>query len=659
MTFTATDECDLTATTSATFTIEDATPPTIQTEAGDLTVECDGTGNLTELNDWLNSHAGAQASDASGEVTWSDDFDGLTPGCGATGAATVSFTATDECGSSTSTSATFTIVDSNPPDLDTSAEDLTVECDGTGNQAELDNWLLTRGGATASDTCGTVAWSDDFEGLVPGCGATGSATVTFTATDECGQDTTSPANFAVVDTTPPELTCPTPITLGAGETGSNPQIEAWLASAEAYDACDPAVLIEHDAPDGFVFDTTSTVTFTATDACGNEDTCSSTITIRSPQIGDITTKGSVIIYPEVEVRWSADGTLIQDTYLSISNDYPGFVPVQMYFFNGDPPLDGSAEEREHLGWNWVGDQFALTGNQSTYWAASSGQPVGLSPYTILDPSDDPLQQGRPANDGTTDRVLRGFVLAWAIDADGFEISWNHLAGKALIIRYDQAAAWEYNAYSFVCRSVEHGQPTADPGVIALDGSEYDFCPQLLLMDFCAVGTTMLSSDTVPVSVDTDLTLFPVKLDARQETEGHVTTKAKFDIWNENEVKFSGTERCITCWDQKLLGLYDPPNHFSWYTLQTNAGRAQIEGLGSTVVCGPEAVDAPMLGTAMKLLSFNDGADLELAGTNLVGAGHEGGFILYDPLPPPPELAQPAQNAGGSPGASSTPGLRHR
>ena len=655
VTFTATDACGLTATTSATFSIEDATPPTIQTEAGDLTVECDGTGNLTDLNNWLNNRGGAQASDASGEVTWTDNFIELIPGCGATGAATVIFTATDACGSFTSTSATFSIVDTAAPDLSSPADDLTVECDGSGNQTELDNWLLTRGGATANDACGAVQWSNNFDGLEPGCGVTGTAAVTFTATDECEQATASPASFTIADTTPPALTCPQPITLGAGETGSNPQIQAWLASAEAHDACDPDVVIENDAPDDFAFDTSTTVTFTATDECGNENTCTSTITVRSPQIGDVTTKGSVIIYPEVEIRWREDGTLIQDTYISISNDYPGYVPVQMYFFNGDPPLDATANDRDHLGWNWVGDQFALTGNQSTYWAASSGQPVGLSPYTILDPSDDPLQQGRPANDGTTDRVLRGFVLAWAINADGFEICWNHLAGKALIIRYDQAAAWEYNAYAFVCRSVEHGMPTVDPGVIALDGSEYDFCPNLLLMDFCAVGTDLLSSETVPVSVDTDLTLFPVKLDARQETEGHVTTKAKFDIWNENEVKFSGTERCITCWDQKLLGLYDPPNHFSRWTLQTNAGRARIDGLGSTVVCGPNAVDAPMLGTAMKLLSFNDGADLDLAGTNLAGAGYEAGFILYDPLPPPPELSQPALNSALRTGSLNRPG----
>ena len=44
--------------------------------------------------------AAAAASDACSDVTWSNDFDALSDDCGATGMATVTFTATDDCGSS-------------------------------------------------------------------------------------------------------------------------------------------------------------------------------------------------------------------------------------------------------------------------------------------------------------------------------------------------------------------------------------------------------------------------------------------------------------------------------------------------------------------------------------------------------------------------------
>ena len=59
----------------------------------------------------------------------------------------------------------------------------------------------------------------------------------------------------------------------------------------------------------------------------------------------------------------------------------------------------------------------------------------MSPPTVgsfveqLDPSSDPLQQGRPALDGSDDRVLRGYVIGWAVDQFGNEIRWNHLKGE--------------------------------------------------------------------------------------------------------------------------------------------------------------------------------------------------------------------------------------
>ena len=67
---------------------------------------------------------------------------------GATGTATVTFTATDACGNQTSLEASVTIEDSTAPNLIESANDLIVECDGAGND-ERDAWLNNHGGALA------------------------------------------------------------------------------------------------------------------------------------------------------------------------------------------------------------------------------------------------------------------------------------------------------------------------------------------------------------------------------------------------------------------------------------------------------------------------------------------------------------------------------
>ena len=81
---------------SATFTIVDTTAPSIDTAASDLTVECDGSGNLQQLQAWLDSYGGAEASDiCSGSVvTWSNDYvvDSVSDLCGETGSVSVTFT---------------------------------------------------------------------------------------------------------------------------------------------------------------------------------------------------------------------------------------------------------------------------------------------------------------------------------------------------------------------------------------------------------------------------------------------------------------------------------------------------------------------------------------------------------------------------------------
>jgi hypothetical protein len=350
-------------------------------------------------------------------------------------------------------------------------------------------------------------------------------------------------------------------------------------------------------------------------------------------------KGSLLVFPKVELRWDANGTLLQDTFIDLTNDYPGHVLVQMYFVNGDQvPINP-----------WVDVQIALTANEPTFWSVCTGLPKGVSPFEILGP---PI----PDPEGSGGSVLRGYILAWAVNSTGEQIRWNHLKGDVLIVNYADGAAWEYSAYAFqVNDPVLHGSVVGDPGVLRLNGVEYDNSFDLLLLDFYASNSTALSSAEpggAVVSVDTDLTLLPMDIDLRQETNGPVTTKAKFDIWNMNEVKFSGTERCITCWDQTLLSWYDPPNHFLRGNLQTDKGKARIDGVASQV-CNtfddqgnPDVVSVgtPLLGVAMKLLTFNSGANFAMAGSNLVGMGDQAAVIRADTSSIPPELNAPANTA---------------
>src|SRR5690606_10414500 len=120
----------MTAQTSSLF-LHDALPiSTISISASDLTVECDGNGNLTQLNAWLAANGGASASDSCSSVTWSNDFSSVSNECGATGSVTVTFTATDECGNTETTTATFTIEDTTAPYfISELPQNITVSCD--------------------------------------------------------------------------------------------------------------------------------------------------------------------------------------------------------------------------------------------------------------------------------------------------------------------------------------------------------------------------------------------------------------------------------------------------------------------------------------------------------------------------------------------------
>jgi hypothetical protein len=207
LSLTVTDPEGLSASqTGVPLVLQDTQPPRLVTGAADATVESDGAGNQAQLNAWLNTQGGAAAGDlCTGEI-WVDDFVSLSDGCGETGAATVTFTPTDACGNTgEATTATFTIVDTTSPSIDTAAADQTVECDGAGSTAALSAWLASQGGAQASDTNGNVTWSHDFSGLSDQCGATGSATVTFTATDQCSLNASTSAVFTLQDTTPPDI----------------------------------------------------------------------------------------------------------------------------------------------------------------------------------------------------------------------------------------------------------------------------------------------------------------------------------------------------------------------------------------------------------------------------------------------------------------------
>ena len=110
---------------------------------------------------------------------------------------TRTFTATDECGNDSTASQTITIQDTTNPML-TIPADYTAEC---SEMHPLDE-------ATATDNCGKVTVEEVADTTFSDCPGNYVVTRTFTATDECGNDSTASQTITIQDTTNPDLTIP-------------------------------------------------------------------------------------------------------------------------------------------------------------------------------------------------------------------------------------------------------------------------------------------------------------------------------------------------------------------------------------------------------------------------------------------------------------------
>jgi hypothetical protein len=236
-------------------------------------------------------------------------------------------------------------------------------------------------------------------------------------------------------------------------------------------------------------------------------------------VANTSQKGSLLIWPGIT---TSDGF---DTIIMLANDNSVGTTIKCYWMND---------------WQEVWDfEFPITGNQPVWFKASDGS-GGPASNSINAFGDDQVGE------------LKCFAISFPA-ADGAleqQVAWNHLYGSAIVFNASNGIAFEYPAWAFTARgNVATGAAVGAPGTMLLTGGgagTYDACPAYLIYNFFAEDGNVTKVTPGTYFDDSYLALSPCYQDLRQDRLP-TCTKAKFDIWNENERKLTGTYHCVKCW----------------------------------------------------------------------------------------------------------------
>jgi hypothetical protein len=217
-------------------------------------------------------------------ATASDSCPGVTVSCIPTngsvflkGTNTVTCTATDAAGNIVNCNFTVTVNDTEPPTITCPTDIVTNTAAGTCSQVVGFVPVVNDNCPDVTFVCAPASGSTFAQGATP---------VTCTATDASGNTTNCIFNVTVNDTEPPAITCPANVVTNTAPGGCEQVLE--FAAPIVTDGCPGATFICAPASGSTFTKGTTTVTCTATDASGNTNACTFTVTINDTELPAIT-----------------------------------------------------------------------------------------------------------------------------------------------------------------------------------------------------------------------------------------------------------------------------------------------------------------------------------------------------------------------------------
>ncbi|MEZ4919982.1 MAG: HYR domain-containing protein [Saprospiraceae bacterium] len=323
-TWTATDNCGNTQTASQVITVQDTNNPSFLSVPADVTVNCDAIPAV-----------GTATAEDNCDPNVSVVYNGETRtdgSCINTYTLNRSWTATDACGNQTTVSQNIEVQDTTAPVFTSFPADVTVDCDAIPGVAS----------PSADDNCtSTVSIVYDGEFRTDGaCSNAYTLSRQWTATDECGNQTTAVQTITVQDTTAPQfILIPVSITV-------NCDAVPPIGTPTASDNCTASPVIVYNGqvrvdgacPDNY----TLTRTWTVSDECGNTATAEQVITVQ-----DVTNPTFLFVPADLTVNCEsipAVGTPIA------SDNCTANVDIE---YNGETRVDGACEDTYTLVRMWT------------------------------------------------------------------------------------------------------------------------------------------------------------------------------------------------------------------------------------------------------------------------------------------------------------------
>ena len=253
------------------------------------------------------------------------------------GETTVTVKAADAAGNMAEGSLVVTVSDTNSPIIASTAP-VSLEADGATGYAGSKDAILAAVSATDNvDDAPMVTLSDDSLGDLP----LGPTQVAVTVKDAAGNSTEGTVSVTVVDTTKPTITVSN-LVLTVDSTdevvaSSDARVTAWIENVAATDIVDGATTVTNSAlPENFAVGET-VVTFTSSDAAGNEATAEGTVILTvgpavsvAAPITIVSVDGAALPATQAQIAAfiaAASATDFAGSTLSVTNDAPDSFPV--------------------------------------------------------------------------------------------------------------------------------------------------------------------------------------------------------------------------------------------------------------------------------------------------------------------------------------------